>query len=117
MTPEMMDLYNVVQQLNTGALRTIQNVVPTNGQTIQMLDNSNDGTLFMNPAGTLAAITISFPSAANSVLGQIRFIGSTQAISTLTLINAVFLNSIPSLNANDFFAFQQVMPNTWIFVQ
>lgn len=116
-TVEMLDLYNVVQQLNSGGLRTIQNVTPTTGQTVQMENTSNDGTLFLTPAGTLASLTISFPSDANSALGQIRFIGSTQAITSLTMTNAVFLNSIVSLNANDFYAFQKVLPNTWIFAQ
>lgn len=117
MTQDMLDLFNVVQQLNSGALRTIQTVTPTTGQTVQMLDNQNDGTLFLTPAGTLATLTVRFPSDANSVLGQIRFVGSTQAITSLTMTNAVFLNAIPALNANDFYAFQKVAANTWIFAQ
>lgn len=117
MTQDMLDLYNVVQQLNSGALRTIQTVTPTTGQTVQMLDNQNDGTLFLTPAGTLATLIVRFPSDANSVLGQIRFLGSTQAITSLTMANAVFLNAIPALNANDFYAFQKVAANTWIFAQ
>lgn len=82
-----------------------------------MLDNRSDGTLFLTPAGPLAALTISFPNDANSTLGQIRFIGCTQSIASLTMNNATFLNTITSVNANDFYAFQKVLPNTWIFAQ
>lgn len=117
MTQAMLDLYDVVQQLNNGGLRVIQNVTPTNGQTVQMADNRSDGTLFLTPAAPLASLIIAFPSDANSTLGQIRFIGCTQAITSLSMTGAVFLNMITSLNANDFYAFQKVLPNTWIFAQ
>lgn len=117
MTTWMMDLYNVVQQLNTGNLRVVQPVTPTTGQTVQMNNDSTDGTLFLTPAGTLASLTVQFPSDAKSVLGQIRFIGTTQAITSLTMTGASFLNVFNSLNANDCFGFQKVATNTWIFLQ
>jgi hypothetical protein len=117
MTPTMMDLYNVVQQLNTGNLRVVQPVTPTSGQTVQMTDNSTDGTLFITPAGTLATLTVLFPTDANSVLGQIRFVGTTQAITSITMSGATILNVFSSMNANDCFGFQKVTTNTWIFLQ
>lgn len=117
MTVEMMDLYNVVQQLNTGNLRVVQPVTPTNGQAVQMTDNSTDGTLFLTPAGTLASLTVNFPSDANSVLGQIRFVGTTQAITSITMTGATILNMFTAMNANDCFGFQKVTVNTWIFLQ
>lgn len=117
MTVEMMDLYNVVQQLNTGNLRMVQSATPTSGQTVQMTDNSTDGTLYLTPAGTLASLTVAFPADVNSVLGQIRFVGTTQAITSLSMTGAIFLNVFSSLNANDCFGFQKVATNTWIFLQ
>jgi|SRR6267154_2768315 len=117
-TQQMLDLYTVVQQINSGILpRVVQTVVALTGQTIQMTDNSADGTLFLTPAGTLATLTVNFPSDANSILGQMRILATTQNITTLTLANAIFLNMITTINANDCFAFQKVAANTWIFVQ
>lgn len=117
MTQAMLDLYSVVQQLNTGNLRVVQPVTPISGQTVQMTDNSTDGTLFLTPAVTLATLTILFPSDANSVLGEIRFVGTTQGISSLTMGGANVLNVFTSMNANDCFGFQKVAANTWIFLQ
>lgn len=117
-TQQMLDLYNVVQQINLGVLpRVVQSVTPLTGQTIQMTNTSADGTLFLTPAGTIASLTVNFPSDINSNLGQIRFLGTTQNITSLNLANAVFLNVFNSLNANDCFAFQKVAANTWIFIQ
>lgn len=117
MTQTMIDLYNVVAQINASQ-RAVQRVVPTTGQTVQMTDNGFDGTLFIDPAGTINTLTVVFPSAANSILGQIRFLGTSQGITNLTLSGGTFLNMIPSLNANDCFAFQKVKnPDTWIFIQ
>lgn len=114
MTDAMLDLYGVVQQVNLQTERVLQSVVPTNGQTIQMFDDPYDGTLFLKPSGTLANLTISFPSLAKSKILQIRFIASTQAITNLTLIGATIMGSVTSMNVNDCFFFQQVEPGAWI---
>lgn len=118
-TQDMLDLYNVVQQINTQTERVLQTVTPTNGQTVQMLDNGVDGTLFLTPAAPLATLTINFPPAppANSRLLQVRFIATTQSIATLTLTGATIMGSITSMNSNDCFFFQQVTPGGWILNQ
>lgn len=117
MTQDMVDLFGVVEQINVQSERVIQTEIPSAGQTVQMLDNKLDGTLLLKPAGALASLTIAFPTVANSKLGQIRFIATTQNITSLTLTGMTLLGSVMSMNANDCFAFQQVEPGVWIINQ
>lgn len=59
-------------------------LTPLTGTTITTLPDF-DETLVLTPAGTLAALTINLPSAADSQLGQIKRINSTQIVSSLTI--------------------------------
>ncbi len=92
----------------------IQTASPTTGQTVVMTDSAVDGTLYLTPAGALLALTVTFPTNANSVLGQIRRIASTQAVTTLTLDGATILNPLTAIVANTATSFQKVASNTWI---
>lgn len=58
---------------------------PTTGNTVSANDNHNGHTIYITPAGTLSALTIAFPSNAESELGQEVVIICTQTITTLTL--------------------------------
>lgn len=87
---------------------------PTTGQTVAVTNDSRDRTLWLSPAGTLAALTITFPSDANSRLGQIVRLGSSQVITALTLNGATILNTAATLaSAGDMYSFQKVAANTW----
>lgn len=95
----------------------IQAASPTTGQTVVMTDDSTDGTLWLTPAGALLALTVTFPSDAKSTLGQVRRVGSSQAVTNLTMGGGTILNGIASFIINDCFSFQKVAVNTWIRVQ
>ena len=75
-----------VQQLadyilsNSGGKKVL-NFVPISGSSIVLDSGTND--VFLDPAGTIAAFTITFPS--GSANGQVLTIYSTAAITSLTL--------------------------------
>lgn len=117
-TRDMLDLYNVVAQINSGVSpQSIQTVVPTNGQTIQLTDDNTSGTIWLNPAGTLATLTLTMPTDAKSDLGQIRRIATSKAITSLTMNGATILNALTTMSANDCFEYQKVDVNTWVRMQ
>lgn len=92
----------------------IQTVTPTTGQTVVMTNDNKNGTLILTPAGTLATLTITFPTDGNSRVGQIRRFASTSIITALTINGAVILNSIVAIAVNECFSYQKVSANTWV---
>ncbi len=94
-----------------------QTASPTTGQTVQMNDNNLDGTLYLTPAAGLAALTITFPSDANSRIGQIRRFATNKSVAILTMAGATILNNVTALVANDCFSYQKVAANTWVRLQ
>ena len=96
---------------------TFQTASPTTGQTVVMTDDDTDGTLYITPAGALAALTITFPSDANSRVGQWRRVACTKAVAALTLGGVTVLNATSSLIINDCFTFEKITANTWILLQ
>lgn len=94
----------------------IQTASPTAGQTVVMTADSKDRTLYLTPAGTLATLTTTLPANATSRVGQIARIGTSQAITLLTIDGAAtILNTVTSL-AIGAVTFQKVAANTWIRV-
>lgn len=63
----------------------IQTATPTTGATVVCTDASNDAHLVLTPAGTLAALTITLPTNANSRVGQKVSISSSQILTSLTI--------------------------------
>jgi hypothetical protein len=79
-----------------GGSPAVQYVVPATGTTV-----SSDGStqLILNPAGTLANLTVAFPS--SPVNNQLFAIASTQAITTLSFTSSGTINgTISSFSAN-----------------
>jgi len=64
--------------------QTVTQTTPLTGNTISV-GNYVDQSHFITPAGTLAALTITLPAAANSRLGQVVKVWITQAITALTV--------------------------------
>lgn len=92
----------------------LQTVVPTNGQTVQIADNADDGLLLLNPASTLATLTVNLPSDAKSRLLQVERIATMRTITLLTVAGATTIYGAPaSLAPGDNIAFQKVAANTW----
>lgn len=97
-----------------GPLSIVQTATPIAGQTMLMTDDANDGTLWLTPAGTLATLTVTLPSEANSRIGQVRRVGSSRAVTLLTFNGATtILNAIAALALNDCVEFHKVAANTW----
>lgn len=62
---------------------TKQIATPTTGQTVTIANTDGDTRLLLNPAGTLLALTVAFPSVPHD--GQILTIASSQILTGLTL--------------------------------
>lgn len=91
-----------------------QSVSPTTGQTVTLVNDDKDRTLVLTPAGAIAALTITFPSDANSRLGQIVGITTSQPVVAVTLTAGVSVSGfITSLSPNDFAIYQKIAANTW----
>lgn len=76
-----------------------QYVTPATGATITVGINQST-TLFINPAGTIATLTINFPSSpANLTRVQL---GTSQTITGLTLGNGTFIGALTTLAAGGF---------------
>lgn len=79
-----------------------------------MKDNSADATLWLNPAGTLAALTVTLPTESKSRICQRVSIGSSKIITTLTINGASTINgTVTTLAAGSLYTFQKVAANTW----
>lgn len=103
-------------QKSTGAVTA---VVPLTGATLAFNLLSQDQTIFASPAGTLAALTVDLPPDAQSRLGQICRLVSTQTTTSLTITGAgpspTIIGTNPTAGvANTSYAFQKVGANTWL---
>lgn len=98
----------------TAADYFIQNAAPATGQIVVMEDSAKNGTLYMMPALLLAALTVTLPSEANSVIGQVRRIATTKAITVLTVNGATtILGNVGSMALGDCISFHKIAANTW----
>lgn len=95
----------------------VQTATPTTGQTVQVTDDGLDTTLRLTPAGGLATLTVTLPTNANSRIGQIVRVTSSQAVAALTVNGATVLNAVAALVANECFGFQKLAANTWVRLQ
>ena len=82
-----------------GALPTYY--TSTTGQTVTLSVKTGDESCIINPAGTLAALTIGFPANASSIDGETREIRITQAITTLSSSGGTVLG-LPTTTAAGF---------------
>ena len=98
----------------TQYLMQTQSVSPTTGQTVAATSDDKDRTLVLTPAGTLAALTITFPGNATSRLGQRFSVTTSQAITALSITAGQTVTGAPAgLAANDFITFQKIAASTW----
>lgn len=112
-------------QAGTVALQAIvTNSSPTTGQTVNAATGKLDETLYITPAGTLLALTVSLPTSANSRVGQVERGFISQIITGLTVNVAgsgTVIGATPITSAvNSTFAYQCVSVSgngTWIRIQ
>jgi hypothetical protein len=92
----------------------VQNAAPTTGATVVINDNASDTLLVLDPAGTLATLTVTLPSEANSRIKQVVRIASTRIITAITINGATTIIGAPvGLALGDNLAFQKIKANTW----
>lgn len=93
----------------------IQEASPTTGQTVTMTDDMTDGTLYVTPAGALLALTVALPSNANSRIGQIRRIVTSQIITGLTVsaASATIFGLPTTLALGGSVSFQKIADGKW----
>ena len=81
---------------------------------------SQDETLYLTPAGTLAALTFTFPPDNQSRIGQYESLVSTQTITALT-VSASGLTikgtAVTAMVANTVYIWQKVAAATWVRCQ
>lgn len=92
-----------------------QYFTPTTGSTVTLANANADVRVFLNPAGSLLALTVEMPT--NPFNGQSCVISSSNAITSLTLSVAggvTILSALTSMTANAFGGWTWCSnPNTW----
>jgi hypothetical protein len=93
----------------------MQAVAPANGGTTVCTDAVNDAHVVCTPAGTIAAHTFTFPSNANSRIGQRLIISTSAAITAATFSGSglTIVEDITGLAAGQGVTFQKVAASTW----
>jgi hypothetical protein len=99
---------------SAAALTDYQTASPASGATVVMNDNTIDGLLWITPAATIATLTVTVPTNANSRLGQVRRVATSQDITALTINGATILNAPSTLIGNTGFALVKVSTGTWM---
>ena len=93
---------------------------PVSARTVTAGSGMVNETLYLTPAGTLAALTLAFPSDANSQVGQKLTVFSTAIVTALTVSAAGLTiegTALAALSANTAYSFQKVAAGTWIRLQ
>lgn len=109
---------------NAATIAALGNIVsastPVTTNTITARTTKANETLYIAPSGTLAALTVAFPSDANSQIGQTLTVFSTQIITALTVSSAgltILGTALTALAATTAYRFQKVAASTWIRLQ
>lgn len=102
-----------------GGALNITASVPISGDTLTYNTVGNSEFLVLSPAGVLATLTLTFPTNANSVVGQIIGVVSTQNITSLTVSSAGLTltgPSITALTAKTPVFWQKISASNWVRV-
>jgi hypothetical protein len=91
----------------------VEAYTPTAGQTVVLADNANSRIVQLVPAALLATLTVTLPTDANSVIGQVVRISSSKAVTLLTVNGATIIGAPSGLILGDNIGFQKTGVNTW----
>lgn len=80
--------------IDTRLIPTVQYTTPATGATVTAADSGNVH-LLVNPAGTLLALTIAFNASPTD--GDILTLGSSQAVTTLTMSGGTVIGALTTL--------------------
>lgn len=90
------------------------NMAPTEGQTINLPNTSQEIILNLNPAAPLTAVNIVLPNDASSRTGERLFVASTKAIDTATFSGTPIVNNnVVTFAPGDNVVFFKNNTNTW----
>lgn len=96
----------------------VSKYVSLNGDTVNWNTKGQNETLYIAPAGTIAGLTVVIPLDAQSVIGQIIKLFSTQTVTTLTVTaNGNTLNgvAVTTLGAGvNGVSWQKIDSNRWV---
>jgi len=105
------ELYAAQTDLST----TMQTSAPTNGATVVCTDTNDNAHLVLTPAGTMATLTVTLPTNANSSTGQRVTISSAAEITAMT-VSGSGLTVLPAtlpVPINGAVTYQKVAANNW----
>lgn len=92
----------------------VQAASPLTGTEVNMTDDAANGTLYLTPAGTIAALNVTLPSDANSKVGQERTIVTSQTVTALTVDGATTIHgNVTTLAAGASVTFRKLAANVW----
>jgi hypothetical protein len=93
----------------------MQAVVPTNGGTTVCTDAVNDAHVVCTPEATIASHTFTFPTNANSRIGQKLTISTSAEITAVTFSGSglTVTEDVTGLAAGAAITFQKVAASTW----
>jgi hypothetical protein len=101
---------------------TVTTATPAGGGTVTFNTNGQDETMFLNLSAGITGLTVVFPTAASSIVGQTIRLWSREAVASTvsyTLDSQTVRGTNPtSLSANTVYEWQKVAnsPHTWIRV-
>lgn len=99
----------------TDVMQTNTPAPPVAGGTVTITNTGMNGLTVINPAGTLATLTVNLPSDSTSRIGQIERIAFLRAVTALTIGGATtILNAPASALLGDNIGFQKVAANQWV---
>lgn len=99
-----------------GPTRTKQTITPTEGGTVQILDDGHDGMTILTPAAPLAMVNLVLPLGGDDL--QTHRIASMQDIAAIQFAGGTVLNTPTELLANQAVTIQRIdkPANTWISI-
>lgn len=97
-----------------GASKVTQPATPLTGTTVAVADGQTNVLLWLTPATALAGLTVQLPTDGGSFIGEEIQIGTSKAITVLTVTGATTIfNPLSVLQPGDLFILEKVGPNTW----
>jgi len=100
-----------------GSFGTVTNSAPLTGSTVTVNANGADETINLTPAGTIATLTLLFPTNATSSVGQRIEVFTSQIVTALTVTvpgGTVGGDALTATTANGSYLFVKTAANTWL---
>lgn len=101
----------------SGTSHKVSPYTPVTTDSISASTSKKNETIYLTPAGTIAAATFVFPTNANSSLGQTIRLISHQIVTALTVTangNTLLGTAVTALAVDTPVAWQKIAASTWI---